>query len=86
MTREEFFRKKYEIKKQDDEYDEQIIEIVSKIEYARKKAGLTQHELAEMIGVSNNTISRIETLESVPTLKVLLKICKALNLRVEIVA
>lgn len=49
----------------------------------RKKEGLSQEELAKLVGVSRNTISSIETGQFSPTAKVALMICLALNRRFE---
>ena len=49
----------------------------------RKDAGLSQSELARMVGVSRNTISSIETGQFNPTAKLALTICIALNKKFE---
>lgn len=46
----------------------------------REKRKLTQEELAEMIGMSNNFISNIERNYSIPSLETLVKICNALEI------
>jgi putative transcriptional regulator len=46
---------------------------------ARKAQGLTQIDLAALIGVEQNTISRIETGTIAPSDKLKLTICLALN-------
>ena len=43
----------------------------------RKKANLSQAQLAEMVGVSRNTISSIETGQFNPTVKLALILCIA---------
>ncbi|WP_041900597.1 helix-turn-helix domain-containing protein [Clostridium beijerinckii] len=45
----------------------------------RKKANLTQEELARKIGVSKSFMSKIEINNKAPSFEVLLKIAKALN-------
>ncbi len=50
---------------------------------ARKEAGLSQGDLAAMVGVSRNTISSIETGQFNPTAKLALIICIALNKKFE---
>ena len=45
----------------------------------RKEKGLSQAELAEMVGVSRNTISSIETGQFNPTAKLALIICIAVE-------
>ena len=45
----------------------------------RKEKGLSQAELAKMVGVSRNTISSIETGQFSPTAKLALILCIALD-------
>ncbi len=49
----------------------------------RKEKGLSQLELAKMVGVSRNTISSIETGQFNPTAKLALIICVALDKKFE---
>ena len=49
----------------------------------RKEKGLSQAELAKMVGVSRNTISSIETGQFCPTAKLALVICIALDKKFE---
>ena len=50
---------------------------------ARKEKGLSQAELAKMVGVSRNTISSIETGQFNPTAKLALILCIALDKKFE---
>ena len=50
---------------------------------ARAKKQISQRELAEMVGVSRNTISSIETGQFNPTAKLALIICIALGKKFE---
>ena len=50
---------------------------------ARAKIQISQRELAEMVGVSRNTISSIETGQFNPTAKLALIICIALDKKFE---
>jgi putative transcriptional regulator len=50
---------------------------------ARRKAGLSQDQLAERIGVARSTIARIETGATTPTLDVGLTIARELGESVE---
>ena len=50
---------------------------------ARQKKGLSQLQLAEMVGVSRNTISSIETGQFNPTAKLALVLCIALDAKFE---
>lgn len=49
----------------------------------RKEKGLSQAELAKMVGVSRNTISSIETGQFNPTAKLALIMCVALDKKFE---
>ena len=49
----------------------------------RENCGLSQSELAEMVGVSRNTISSIETGQFSPTAKLALILCIALDKKFE---
>ncbi len=49
----------------------------------RKEKGLSQADLAKMVGVSRNTISSIETEQYSPTAKLALILCIALDTKFE---
>ena len=57
---------------------ELIGEVISKY---RIKAGFSQETLAEKADVHPNYVGRIERGECVPTVEILLKLAKALNVR-----
>ena len=61
---------------------EQLV-LKSKIKEFRIEKGLSQSQLAEMVGVSRNTISSIETGQFSPTAKLALIICIALEKKFE---
>lgn len=50
---------------------------------ARSEKGWSQSQLAEMVGVSRNTISSIETGQFNPTAKLALVLCVALDKKFE---
>ncbi len=50
---------------------------------ARGEKGLSQQQLADMVGVSRNTISSIETGQFNPTAKLALILCIALDKKFE---
>ena len=50
---------------------------------ARTERHLSQQQLADMIGVSRNTISSIETGQFTPTAKLALILCVALDIKFE---
>ncbi len=53
------------------------------LKQTRAEAGLSQAELAKMVGVSRNTISSIETGQFNPTAKLALVLCIALDKKFE---
>ena len=55
----------------------------NRVKEARTEAGLSQAQLATMVGVSRNTISSIETGQFSPTAKLALVICIALDKKFE---
>lgn len=50
---------------------------------SRSEKGLSQQQLADMVGVSRNTISSIETGQFNPTAKLALVLCIALDKKFE---
>jgi putative transcriptional regulator len=57
--------------------------LLNNVKQARTEAGLSQAQLAEMIGVSRYTISSIETGQFSPTAKLALTLCIALDKKFE---
>lgn len=55
----------------------------NRLKEARTERGLSQAQLAAMVGVSRNTISSIETGQFSPTAKLALVICIALEKKFE---
>ena len=55
----------------------------TKIREYRENRGMKQAELAELVGVSRNTISSIETGQFNPTAKLALILCIALDRKFE---
>ena len=62
--------------------DEKLI-LKNRIKEARQKKGLSQEGLANLVGVSRNTISSIETGQFSPTAKLALVLCIALDEKFE---
>lgn len=59
------------------------LELKNNLKEFRKAKGLSQTQLAEMVGVSRNTISSIETGQFYPTAKLALILCIALDKKFE---
>ena len=62
--------------------DEGLV-LKNRLKEARADRGLSQAELAELVGVSRNTISSIETGQFSPTAKLALVLCTALEKKFE---
>jgi len=62
--------------------DEKLI-LKNCLKEARAERGLSQQELASLVGVSRNTISSIETGQFNPTAKLALILCIALDKKFE---
>ena len=62
--------------------DDQLI-LKNRLKVARAEKGLSQTQLAEIVGVSRNTISSIETGQFNPTAKLALVLCIALDKKFE---
>lgn len=61
------------------------VELIGKIIEAREKQGLTQQELADISGVKQSSIARLEKLKSSPQLDTLLKILTPMGYRLTII-
>ena len=62
--------------------DDQFV-LKNRLKAIRTEKGLSQSALAEMVGVSRNTISSIETGQFCPTAKLALILCIALEKKFE---
>ena len=62
--------------------DDQLI-LKNRLKVARAEKGLSQTQLAELVGVSRNTISSIETGQFNTTAKLALILCIALDKKFE---
>lgn len=62
--------------------DDQLV-LKNRIKVARAEKNLSQAQLAELVGVSRNTISSIETGQFSPTAKLALVLCIALEKKFE---
>lgn len=59
------------------------LELKNNLKSARAEKGISQSELAKMVGVSRQTVSSIETGQFNPTAKLALILCIALDKRFE---
>ena len=65
-----------------DNMDDRLV-LKNNLKEARTEQGLSQSGLAELVGVSRNTISSIETGQFNPTAKLALILCIALDKKFE---
>ena len=63
--------------------EDSLLILKNRLKEYRIKAGFSQSQLAEMVGVSRNTISSIETGQFNPTAKLALILCIALDVKFE---
>jgi transcriptional regulator with XRE-family HTH domain len=61
--------------------DDDLKRIATRIRTWRDEAGLTLQQLGDQAGVSASTIHKIENLQTVPTIAILLKVANGLNRR-----
>lgn len=59
------------------------LKLKNNLKEIRKEKGMSQNDLAELVGVSRNTISSIETGQFNPTAKLALVLCIALDKKFE---
>ncbi len=64
----------------DNRYQEKFQSLGLNIAYYRKKAGLSQMQLAERVNISRTHMSRIETADCAVSLDVVFQICDALHI------
>ena len=62
--------------------DESLV-LKNRLKVARAERGLSQNDLAKLVGVSRNTISSIETGQFNPTARLALILCIALDKKFE---
>lgn len=63
-----------------DPVQEAIVDLVHSLTQERKRRHLSQVMLAEITEMPQSTISRVESLRTVPTIQVLIKMATALDL------
>ena len=59
------------------------MKVINKVKEYRKGKKLTQVELAELVGVSRQSIYAIETGKSEPSLELAFKLCKVLDVEID---
>lgn len=59
--------------------------LIEKVIGKRKKLGITQTDLVKMSGLSQASIARFESMKSNPTLKTIVKILNAMDMKLTII-
>ena len=62
----------------------EVSDIVSSIIRRRRELGISQRALAEQCGIPQSSVARIETLKTTPKLDTLIKLMRALDLRLQV--
>lgn len=60
----------------------ELARISTRIQSKRQELGLTQEKLAELLDVSPETVKFIEQMRRIPSLPMLIRICKILKLEI----
>ncbi len=68
-----------------DQIELEQIELVAQLIVRRENLGITQQELAEMTGLKQAAIARLENEGAIPRLDTLEKVAKALGMKVTLV-
>ena len=68
----------------DIEEAEQIAEIVSELIKQRNALGISQRELADLCGMPQSSVARIESFKTTPNLDTLIKIMQPLGLTLKV--
>lgn len=63
---------------------EEQARIISAITLQRNALGLSQRDLAEMCGIPQSSVARIESFQTTPNLATLLKIVRSLGLKLTV--
>lgn len=82
----EHIKKADPLSKNDIEEMEEMASIVGAIIRQRNSLGLTQRALAELCGIPQSSVARIETFKTIPNLETLLKIMQPLGLKLTVSA
>ena len=64
---------------------EEQAKIISAVIEQRNALGLSQRDLAEVCGIPQSSVARIESFQTTPNLSTLLKILRALGLKLTVV-
>ena len=70
--------------KKDMEEIEELASIVSAIIEKRNAMGLSQRELAQLCGIPQSSVARIETFKTTPNVETLIKIMQPLGLKLTV--
>lgn len=63
---------------------EMLAELLSEYVHLREERGISQSELAELAGVKQSAISRLESMKTVPQIDTMLRILKPLGYKLQL--
>lgn len=66
------------------EVAEKLAKIIGDLSRARIRKGLSQRQLAEMTGIKQSAIARLENIQAIPRLDTIIKIARCLDVEIEI--
>ena len=66
------------------EIAEELSRIISDFSEARIKKGLTQRQLADVSGIKQAAIARMESLQAIPRLDTLIKVARSLDIKINV--
>ena len=73
-----------ELSKKESEEIEVLASIVSAIIDKRNEMGLSQRDLAELCGIPQSSVARIETFKTTPNVETLIKLLQPLGLKLTV--
>ena len=63
-------------------HDERYIQVIARLRQARKRAGLTQADVAERLGLDQTSISKVETCERRIDVIELIDFCRTVGVKI----
>jgi len=73
-----------DLEKQNIEVAEKTAELINAVVKARVRKNMTQRELADMCGLKQSAIARMETMQVIPRVDTLVRIARCLDVSIEV--
>jgi DNA-binding XRE family transcriptional regulator len=71
------------VNSQQNKIEQEVVEVIKRLRKIRREKEISQEHLANLAGLHRNYIGMIERLEYTPTLGVVCKMAKSLNIKLE---